>query len=99
MRDAVSSLPATSTPVQAPQPRPPGLPVSQPPAWRAPGLPATSIAPTSQHSMSPLRISVHHRVLPQHMHALLMPQRTVRRCASHDLALPAPTVQYGMADS
>ncbi|CAK0782798.1 hypothetical protein CVIRNUC_005993 [Coccomyxa viridis] len=49
MRDAVASLPATSTPVQAPQPRPPGLPVSQPPAWRAPSLPASSAAPTLQH--------------------------------------------------
>ena len=69
MRDAVASLPATSTPVQAPQPRPPGLPTSQPPAWRVPSLPASSsapassTAPTAQHSASPLCVRLRHGIL------------------------------------
>ena len=96
MRDAVASLPATSTPVQAPQPRPPGLPMSQAPAWR---VPASSTAPAPQLSGSPLCICLHDRVLPQQMHALLVPQSTVCKCASHDLALLFPTVQHGMAGS
>ena len=50
MRDAVASMPATSTPVQAAQPRPAGLPLSQPPAWRASSHPPP--VPVSQHSES-----------------------------------------------
>ena len=54
MRDAVASMPATSTPVQAPQPRPAGLPVGQPPAWRVSGHPPP--APVPQHSTALLCI-------------------------------------------
>ena len=62
MRDAVASMPATSTPIQAAQPRPAGLPLSQPPAWRTSSHPAP--APVSQQSESawlrsapPLRVT------------------------------------------
>ena len=54
MRDAVANMPATSTPVQAPQPRPAGLPVSQPPAWRMSGHPPP--APVPQHGRALLWI-------------------------------------------
>jgi len=50
MRDAVASMPATSTPVQAPQLRPAGLPINQPPAWRTSSHPPH--APVPQHSKS-----------------------------------------------